>query len=140
MKTRRTGLYIRGRRGEPEVRVALIKFARWLRSEYEFPIRVPVYLSPNKFIRTMHSDDVSASFFAPWDCNAEPYIRIATGYYKQLKEDHVRDNALSSFIISLSHEIVHYRQWVETRRASAIRMAKLLMRTPLPDIKKTQGL
>jgi hypothetical protein len=72
MKIIRTGLHIRGQRGQSEVRAALIRFARWLRSEYEFPIRVPVYLSPHELVRTMHGEDCSASFFAPWDRNVEP--------------------------------------------------------------------
>jgi hypothetical protein len=75
----RTGLHIRGQRGEIEVRQALFRFARWLRLNYKFSIRVPVYLSRRKFIRTMHGEEVSASFFAPWDLDIEPYIRIATG-------------------------------------------------------------
>jgi len=110
----RTGLHIRGHRGEIEVRQALIRYARWLRLNYEFPIRVPVYLSPREFVRTMHGEDVSASFFAPWDLSVEPYIRIATGDYKALEKECGRDNALARFIVSLSHEVIHYQQWIAT--------------------------
>ena len=61
----RQGLRIRGRGADPEVRTALIQFARWLRSQYDFPIRVPVYLYPSEMLLTMHGERVSASFVAP---------------------------------------------------------------------------
>jgi hypothetical protein len=94
--------------------MALIKYARWLRSEYEFPMRVPVYLSPRIILRTIHSEEATASFFAPFHRKVEPYIRIATGDYVQLKKEKGRDNALASYIVSLSHEVIHYQQWIET--------------------------
>jgi hypothetical protein len=110
----RTGLHIRGHRGHPEVRAAFIRYATWIRQHYEFPIRVPVYLLPGEFVTTMHGDRCSASFFAPWDRNEEPYIRVATGDYPQLLASRGRDDALAACLCSLSHEVVHYRQWIET--------------------------
>ena len=110
----RSGLRICGARGHPVVRQALIRYAVWLRANYAFPIRLPVYLNPGAYIVTTHGQRASASFFAPWDRRVEPYIRIATGDYPSLAEEEGRDNALASFIASLSHEIVHYQQWTET--------------------------
>ena len=92
----------------------MIRYARWLRQNFEFPVRVPVYLSGKAQITTTHGERVSASFFAPWDRNEEPYIRIATGDYPALKRECGRDDALAAFITSLSHEIVHYVQWLES--------------------------
>jgi hypothetical protein len=114
----RTGIRIRGARGNPHVRAALIRFARWSRREYDFPIRVPVYLFPSEQIVTMHGHRVSASFFAPFDRRDEPFIRIATGDYLQLRTELGRDNALGGFLQSLAHELVHYQQWVATREIS----------------------
>lgn len=114
----RSGLRIRGDRGHREVRAALIRYARWLRENYEFPVRVPVYLSGQAEIKTMHGERVSASFFAPWDRSEEPYIRIATGDYPALKRESGRDDALAAFITSLSHEIAHYLQWIESGELS----------------------
>jgi len=111
---RRTGLWIRGQRGHRDVRGALIRYARWLRCQIEFPVRVSVYLSPKLTIRTMHGDEVSASIFLPWRRTDEPYIRIATGDYSALFRERGRDNALAAYLASLSHEVIHYRQWVET--------------------------
>lgn len=113
-KERRTGLRIRGERGDPEVRSALVSFARWLRSRHEFPIRLPVYLHPGEHVTTGTGERVSASFFAPWDRSVEPFIRIATGEYRRLKRRMDRDNALASHVLSLAHEVVHYFQWVTT--------------------------
>ena len=110
----RQGLRIRGDRGHPVVRRALVRYARWLRLRVEFPIRVPVYLSPQTKVTTIHGNAVSASFFAPWDATVEPYIRIATGDYASLRATRGRNDALAAYIVSLSHEVIHYRQWVET--------------------------
>jgi hypothetical protein len=126
----RTGLHIRGHRGHPEVRAALIRYAKWLRQNYEFPIRVPAYLLPSEFVTTMHSNRSSASFFAPWDRTVEPYIRVATGDYPQLFKSEGRDNALAAFLHSLSHEVIHYRQWVETGEVweeGVVRMARSMV-------------
>jgi hypothetical protein len=129
-KQSRSGLHIRGHRGHPEVRAALIRYARWLRLNYAFPIRVPVYLSPRKTITTMHGEQASASCFAPWKPDDEPYIRIATGDYPKLHAERGRDNALASFLVSLSHEVTHYRQWIETGdlwEAGVVRRARAMV-------------
>jgi hypothetical protein len=68
---RRSGLWIRGHRGHPEVRAALLRYARWLRLQFEFPVRVPVYLLPGAVVRTMDGNSASASIFLPWDRKVE---------------------------------------------------------------------
>jgi hypothetical protein len=40
---------------------------------------------PHNIQMQRHGERVSASFFAPNDRNEEPFIRIATGDYGQLK-------------------------------------------------------
>jgi len=106
-----------GYRGHPSVRAALIRYASWLRAEIEFPVRVPVYLLPGDQVRTADGRLVSASIFLPWDRQLEPYIRIATGDFATLRRAYGRDGALAAYLCSLSHEVVHYRQWVETGAA-----------------------
>jgi hypothetical protein len=112
MNRTRSGLRIRGQRGHPSVREALKRFARWLRQEYYFPIRVPVYLNKHRSFVTIEGEEVTASFFAPYDRNIEPYIRIATGDYEELVVKYGKNDALASYLCSLAHEIVHYRQWI----------------------------
>ena len=96
------------------MRAALIRYARWLRLQFEFPLRVPVYLRPSATVRTMHGEDCAAAIFLPWDRTVEPYIRIATGDFAQLRRERGRDHALAAYLSSLSHEVLHYRQWIET--------------------------
>ena len=94
------------------MRRALVRYLKWLRERYEFPMRVPVYLSPKRRIITVHGEEASASFFAPWDRREEPYIRLATGDYRELSRELGRDDALAEFVCSLSHEVLHYQQWI----------------------------
>ena len=110
----RTGLRICGSRGHPQVRAALIRYAKWLRAELEFPIRLPAYLLAGDRVVTMDGCMCSASIFLPWDRTVEPYIRVATGDYPKERRLWGRDNALAGYLCSVSHELIHYRQWVET--------------------------
>lgn len=114
----RSGIRIIGHRGHPEVKDALIRFAKWLRNNYEFPIKVPVYLRPERQLITIHGERCSATFFAPWDKTVEPYIRIATGDYEDNKKQRGRDNALAGYLASLAHEIIHYQQWIKNNDLS----------------------
>ena len=117
-REQRSGLRIRGHRGNPQVRGALIRYARWLRSRFEFPIHVPVYLLPSQTVRTMHGEECSASIFLPWSKKQRPFIRIATGDYPQLRRQRGRNNALAAYLVSLSHEVLHYQQWIQTGSSS----------------------
>src|SRR5258706_16255070 len=94
----RAGLRIRGERGHPVVRRAVVRFAAWLRANYDFPVRVPVYLSPHDRVVTIDGSVGTASFFAPWNRHVEPYIRIATGDYPRERAERGRDNALASYL------------------------------------------
>src|SRR5262249_49884337 len=116
----RRGLRIRGTRGNPEVRRCLIRFARWLRNNYEFPRRVPVYLLPHESFTTCDGERVVSSFFAPFDRKEEPYIRIATGDYLSERKKRGRDDALASDIGSLCRQLIHYWQWLDTGKTSDV--------------------
>src|SRR6266545_3232964 len=102
---RRSGIRIRDKGANSEVRAAVVRFVRWLRMQYEFPIRVPVYLYPSARITTSHGEVGTASFFAPWRRTVEPYIRIATGDYLAERKERGRDNALAAILCSLAHEV-----------------------------------
>jgi hypothetical protein len=62
--------------------------------------------------------DVDRGFFAPWQPDEEPYIRVATGDYPAERAAHGRDNALASYLHSLAHEVVHYQQWLHSGEIS----------------------
>ena len=110
----KAGLIVRGQRGNPVVRKALVRFARWARANQDFPVRVPVYLNAKEKHLTLENEWVCASFFAPYSRRGQPYIRIATGDYPKLLRARGRNDALAAIIMSFCHELVHYRQWVET--------------------------
>lgn len=110
----RSGLRIRSSKGvHPEVRRACIEFGKWLRKTNNFPIRVVIYLKKEYRIRNMEGELVTATFFAPFEKNVEPYIRIATGDYEELYEKKGKDSALVAYLYSIAHEIVHYKQWIK---------------------------
>jgi hypothetical protein len=111
----RTGLRIRSEQGvHPEVRRACLDFAKWLRKEFKFPKRVVVYLKKDYQINNRFTKElVSATFFAPFDKSKEPYIRIATGDYKEILEENGKDEALAAILGSVAHEFGHYYQWVD---------------------------
>lgn len=110
---RRTGLRFRYEPSvDPEVKQACKEFANWLRSEYDFPLRVPVYVKGQKILRTMDGEGAVGTFFEPFAYSDEPYIRIATGDYEALKAKRGKDNALASILDSIAHELTHYYQWI----------------------------
>ncbi|MEE3952801.1 hypothetical protein [Peribacillus frigoritolerans] len=113
----RTGLRLRSEAGvHPEVRSVCIKFCKWLRTQMEFPVRVVIYLRKDYQIKNRTTKQmVTATFFAPYDKNVEPFIRIATGDYSELIEERGKKDALYAMLDSIAHEIIHYQQWLENR-------------------------
>jgi len=125
----RTGIRIRGGKANREVRSSIMKFAKWLRKKYSFPLRVTVYLSLRKTI-IGNGKTCSASIFLPFERSVEPYIRISTGDYLEVKKTLGRNNALAGILNSLAHEVVHYHQWWESRETSerqAVRKAESMI-------------
>lgn len=112
-KERRKNLRFRFHKGvDKEVRRACIEFGKWLRSEFEFPVRVIIYFKSEPYIKALDGDFVSATFFEPYSKNDEPHIKIATGDYQEILEECGKDNALASMLGSVAHELTHYFQWI----------------------------
>lgn len=124
----RHGLRIRSDRGvDADVKAAFHRLAIWLRSEYAFPVRVPVYLKKSERIRAMDGDMTVGLFFEPFDKEREPYIRIATGDYYDLLVTDGRDDATATLLAAMIHELSHYYQWLlglELSDAAAERQAR----------------
>ena len=95
-----------------EVRRACTQFARWLRREFYFPIRVTIYFKNNPIIIARDGQHVSATFLRPSSKDDEPYIKIATGDYQELFIKWGKDNALAAILGTISHELTHYFQWL----------------------------
>ncbi|MGU3396812.1 hypothetical protein [Priestia aryabhattai] len=113
----RTGLRLRSEPSvDPEVRKACISFCKWLRTQMEFPIRVVLYLKKDVQIKNRTTKElVTATFFAPYEKDVEPYIRIATGDYKDLIRERGKIDALYAMLDSIAHELCHYQQWLEDK-------------------------
>lgn len=95
-----------------EVRRACKEFAKWLRQEYYFPIRVPIYIKNSEHIRARDGDLVYGTFLRPGEYSVEPYIRVAVGDYSKLCSEWGKDDALGEFLKVIAHELTHYFQWI----------------------------
>lgn len=116
IQIRRSGIRLKiDQEVDPEVRRAIKEFARWLRKQMDFPIRVPIYIKKDYQIKTKSRELVSAIFFEPFSKDVEPYIKVASGEYEELKEEGGQDNALSSILASIAHELAHYFQWIHDK-------------------------
>lgn len=122
----RSGLRLRTMPGvNPEVKRSCIEFAKWLRKNMDFPIRIVIYLKKDYQVKNITSKElVSAIFFAPNDKKVEPYIKIATGDYQKLLEEIGKDNALASILNSIAHELIHYQQWLKDEDFDEIKAIK----------------
>ena len=108
----------------PDVRSAFLNFAEWLRLEYYFPIRIPVYVKGTKTIRTKDGCYAVGSFFEPYSFVDEPYVRIATGDYEKILNLWGKDDALASILSTLTHELSHYYQWINEINLTPIGMER----------------
>lgn len=105
---------------EPEVKAACLRFGKWLRKNYFFPIRIPVYVKGKKYIKCCDGDFVCGTFFQPDNRDDEPYIQIATGNYLTDLEKFGRDEALALILETISHELTHYFQWINNIKLTEI--------------------
>ena len=109
----RRGLRVRYAPGvDPEVKASIGRFVDWIRWQYEFPMRVVLYVKAEKSIHAMDGTYVNGTFFRPYDPFTEPYIRVATGYFQDDMKKRGRDNALATILNTVAHELTHYYQWV----------------------------
>ena len=138
----RTGLrLIIDKNVDPEVKRACKEFCQWLRSEYYFPVRVPLYIKATDHIKALDGELVSATFFFPLNKNDEPYARVSTGDYQKLYEKQGKDNALAAILGSIAHELTHYFQWINGIELTEIgeeRQAKAYSGYILDEYKETR--
>ncbi|WP_160680638.1 tetratricopeptide repeat protein [Clostridium sp. C8-1-8] len=94
---------------ESQLREIVLEFGKWIRGKLDFPVAVTVYIR-SKYVSKVNNEEVFlASFFAPDSRTDNPYIRVDV-------ENH-KDNGVNEFrksiLVSISHEIIHYVQWLE---------------------------
>ncbi len=96
----------------PEVKQSICRFISWVREEYDFPMRVVVYVKADKSIIARDKTLVNGTFTSSNDPYTEPYIRVATGDYLKNKQKWGRDDALATILHTIAHELTHYYQWL----------------------------
>ena len=119
-----------------DLRNAIKEMIVWLRTEYEFPIRVRIYVKKDLLVKATDGDMVPDLFFWPDNRYDEPYIKLATGDYDELLETLDRDDAIATILIALLHEMTHYFQWInglEITDPSLDEQARICARTVLND-------
>ena len=94
------------------VKNAIKKMVSWLRKNYEFPVRIRIYVKAGTMVKSRDGDLVPDLFFWPYNRNEEPYIKIATGDYSDLLNRLSPDDALATILIALLQELTHYFQWL----------------------------
>lgn len=107
-----------------EVKRACKEFSAWMRTRYYFPMRVTIYVKSSYCIKSFDGEWVCGTFFEPWDRFREPYIRVATGDYDELLKSEGNDNALAGMLLSITHELTHYFQWINDIQLTEIGMER----------------
>lgn len=64
MEEYKTGLRIRYEKSvDPEIKALYTEFAKWLRREYCFPLRVNIYIKSSYKIKAMDGDSVEQPYY-----------------------------------------------------------------------------
>jgi hypothetical protein len=102
-----------GKDVDTDVRYAVKQACKWIRQNFDFPVRVSVYIKNSNLVRATDGDMVYDFFCWKTDRDDYPYITIATGDYRERCEKaSSRDDALAGIILALFKELSHYRQWL----------------------------
>lgn len=105
---------------DASVHIFCLEFAKWLRKEFEFPLRVNVYVKHDYRIKARDGDMVIGTFWRPADYNSYPYIRLATGDYHELIEERGDENAMWAILGSFAHELTHYYQHINNLQLTMV--------------------
>ena len=138
----RTGLRLRFDKDvNPEVKRACKEFCAWLRKEYYFPIRIPIYIKAQDKVKASDGDLVYGHFRPCINKNDEPYISIAVGDYSTLIKKWGVDDTLSTILRDIAHELTHYFQWINDIKLTPIgeeRQATMYSNYIMDDYKDTR--
>lgn len=120
-KTYRTGLRLVFDNGvDPILRNACKTFSAWLRKEYFFPVRVPIYFKNKLKLRCQDGDLTYGTFLEPSSYDIEPYIRVAVGDFPKLCSEWGDDEATYYVYNLMAHELTHYFQWINGLKLTPI--------------------
>ncbi len=95
---------------EPDLRREYIRFVKWLRKNYTFPVHINVYVLNCEKVKLLDGRLAYGSF--RWYSKRNPRIKIPSlvNYddYHGLTKGEIYDSVLSSLV----HELTHYYQWL----------------------------
>jgi len=94
-----------------EIKLACKEFAKWLKISMSFNTVIKVYISEEYKVITKKHIRASGIFGTP--TYKYPYIKLATGDFKKMKQKYGEYSAIMSIIDTFAHEIIHYKQWIE---------------------------
>ena len=95
---------------DTELKKKYVRFGRWLRKNYYFPVHINVYILNCERVKLLNGTMVYGSF--RWFPKHSPYIRIPSAIEAGLLEENTREEIYESILSSLVHELTHYYQWV----------------------------
>ena len=97
---------------DSEIKRASKEFCNWLRTQYDFPVRVTVYFKTKEYLMSESGEKIVSTFWSPDNDEEEPYIKMATGDIQDLIKKRGKNNALATLIISIVHDLTYYFQWI----------------------------
>ncbi len=108
----RKGIFLHFKPGVDKKLLELfIDFAKWLRKNYDFPIRVNVYLYSCEKIKLLDGSWAYGAFRF-FDTYEEPYIRIPAKPEQNRLQQYELEDVYEQILSSLAHELTHYFQWI----------------------------
>lgn len=94
----------------PALRAKYLAFAKWLRTNYSFPVHINVYVINAEKILLKNGNWAYGSF--RWFPKRTPLIRVASAIETELLQEYTLDELHEQILSSLVHEITHYYQWI----------------------------
>ena len=105
------GISFRYEKGiDQDLRNSFLRFSRWLRKKYVFPVHLTVYILNREKVRLWNGALVYGSF--RWYPHRSPRIRVPSKAEAECSGECTLDEIHEMILSSLVHEITHYYQWV----------------------------
>ncbi|WP_270790203.1 hypothetical protein [Enterococcus diestrammenae] len=91
------------------------QYIDWINSTMSFPKNVTIDITGSSYVyNSITTEKVAGTFFGPYsNSTLVPYIKIATGDFFQAVDKYGIDKAKLDLYNILSHEIVHFIQWLD---------------------------
>lgn len=95
------GIYFHYQKGiDPDLKQKYISFAKWLRANYAFPVRLNVYILNCEQVRLRSGQMAYGSF--RWYSARTPNIRVPSAIEPELLHEYTQDEIYEQILSSLS--------------------------------------